>query len=166
MQKLFVRGFAVALAMAVAAPLGTYSAMAASDLDPIKVRQAMMKQNFANFRGVQSFLKGGRRAGTADTVVLRGESIASIADRLPAMFPKGTGLDKKGLKATRAKPAIWRQWDDFKAAAANLKKLAVELSEVAKGGDKAAIKVAMGKLDKEGCTGCHRNFRQSRPRKK
>lgn len=150
---LVVAGTAIFLGVAIDA-----GEVAAQD-DPIKVRRAAMKQLGGHMKGVGGFLKGGRRAGTAETVALRGQSIAAIAGKIPSLFPKGTSLaDGKG--ETGAKPVIWEQWSGFEKAAVNLASEANKLSAAAEKGDKAAIKVAMGSLGKNGCGGCHRTFRQ------
>lgn len=147
----------VVVAISIAITFDTVE-VAAQD-DPIKVRRAAMKQLGGHMKGIGGFLKGGRRAGTAETVALRGQSIAAIAGKIPALFPKGTSLaDGKG--ETGAKPVIWEQWPAFQKAAMNLASEANKLSAAAGKGDKAAIKVAMGSLGKNGCGGCHRTFRQ------
>jgi len=77
------------------------------------------------------------------------------------LFPKGTSLNDDAGK-TRAKPDIWRNWSGFKARAATLKAEATKLSQAAKSGDKTAIATAFGSLGKNGCGGCHRQFRGPR----
>ena len=149
----------IALAAAISTAVMFDAGVVVAQDDPIKVRRAAMKQLGAHMKGVGGFLKGGRRAGTAETVALRGQSMAAIAARIPALFPKGTSLaDGKG--ETGAKPVIWEQWSGFQKAAAALATEANKLSAAAESGDKAAIKVAMGSLGKNGCGGCHRTFRQ------
>lgn len=146
---------AIALGLAIAPVAGN----AQTKEDPVKIRRAAMKQMGGNMKGIGGFLKGGRRAGTADTVALRGQAIAAIAAKIPGFFPKGTSLED-GVGVTGAKPVIWAQWNDFKAAAANMAAKANKLSMVAENGDKAAIKAAMGDLGKKGCGGCHKTFRK------
>lgn len=138
---------------------GTTAVQARDGKDPVKVRRAAMKQMGGHMKGVGGFLKGGKRAGTAQTVALRGESIAAIADRIPSLFPKGTGLND-GVGETGAKPEIWQKWPEFQKAAANLGGLARKFAAAAETGDKQAIKTAMGVLGKQGCGGCHKIFRK------
>ena len=58
------------------------------------------------------------------------------------------------------RPAIWQDWDKFKAAAATLHQEATKLAEVAKGGDAQAIAAQFDVMGKNGCGGCHQSFRQ------
>ncbi len=153
------------MCLVIGLAFSTTGGNAASAKDPVKVRQAAMKQLGGNLKGVAGFLKGGRRAGTAETVALRGQSIAAIADRIPAMFPKGTGNDELGKAVTRAKSAIWEKPDAFKSAARTVRKNAEALTAAAAAGDKAAIGAALKALGKEGCAGCHRTFRAKRMKK-
>jgi cytochrome c556 len=165
MRKFLAMTALLALSLAFAqAPLSPVEARSAKD--SVKVRQAAMKQNAQNLRAVGGFLKGGKRAGTAETVALRGLAIAAVAEKLPSLFPKGTSLDDLGLKTTGAKPAIWQQSGDFEEAAGRLASLARALSDAAETGDKKKIAAAMGALGKQGCGGCHRTFRMKRPKKK
>ena len=159
MSKWIGRSALVSMGLAISLAVAFDGGAVFAQDDPIKVRRAAMKQLGAHMKGVGGFLKGGRRAGTAETVALRGQSIAAIAGKIPALFPKGTSLaDGKG--ETGAKPVIWEQWPAFQKAAANLTAEANKLTAAAEGGDKAAIKAAMASLGKNGCGGCHRTFRQ------
>ena len=127
--------------------------------DPIAVRKAMMKQNSAMLKNVKRFTKGHKRAVDAADLAIGGEILAVNADNMLKLFPKGSGGGK-----SRAKSEIWQDWNGFKAAAAVLKVEANKFAEVAKTGDKAAIKKQAGMLAKAGCGGCHQKFRG--PKKK
>lgn len=152
-----ILGAVLALAVVPAVLAGEVQAQNAKD--PIKVRRAGMKQMGGHMKGIGGFLKGGRRAGTVQTVALRGESIAAFAASMPKLFPKGTSLND-GAGETGAKPEIWQKWPEFQKAAANLGDLARKLATAAETGDKQAIKTAMGALGKQGCGGCHKPFRK------
>lgn len=162
MSRWMGRAMSAALVVALAVALAPGDGVAADD--PIKVRRAAMKQMGGHMKGVGGFLKGGKRAGTADTVSLRGESIVAIAGKIPSLFPKGTSLDD-GKGETGAKPVIWQKWPEFQKAASNMANEAKKLSAAADTGDKGAIKAAMGSLGKNGCGGCHRTFRQKLAKK-
>ena len=93
--------------------------------DPVKIRQAMMKENNTHIKAIKKYLKGHKNAkkearlGTAGDVELRAIALAGIAKRIPSMFPKGTSLKDRPGK-TRAKPAIWTENKKFRAAANRL----------------------------------------------
>ena len=161
MGKWSTYGLAVAVCACflVAAPLESASA------DPIKTRQAVMKELSGHAKAFKKFFKGGKtkkaiaRAGTAGDMVFRAMAIASTAGRLPTLFQKGSGMGK-----TRAKPEIWLKMGEFKGKAANLKSAAMAVQTAAEGGDMAAIKTAFGKMGKA-CGGCHKQFRAKKKKK-
>ena len=133
----------------------------AQGADPIAVRKAMMKQNSAMLKNVKSFLKGGKRAVGAEDLAIGGEILAVNADNMLKLFPKGSGGGK-----SRAKAEIWQDWNGFKAEAAVLKAEANKFAEVARTGDKEAIKKQAGMLGKAGCGSCHKKFRGPKKKKK
>lgn len=151
--------------LAVAVVVASVPADAQSGKNPIKIRQMAMKQNSGNLKGVFGFLKGGKRAGNADTVALRAQALAAFGEQIPGMFPKGTGMDDVGLKVSGAKSEVWSKPGDFRAAAANLSALARKLVAAAETGDKKQIAAAAGAVGKQGCGGCHKIFRMKRPKK-
>ena len=68
-------------------------------------------------------------------------------------------MDEIKQPRTGAKPEIWLDWEGFEKAAKTLEAEAVKLMEVAADGDKAAIAAQLGAMGKNGCGGCHRQFR-------
>ena len=143
--------------------IGSMGAMVqeAEGADPYAVRKAMMKQNSAMLKNVKGFLKGGKRAVGAEDLAIGGEILAVNADNMLKLFPKGSGGGK-----SRAKSDIWQDWNGFKAAAAVLKVEANKFANVARTGDKAAIKKQAGILGKAACGGCHKKFRGPKKKKK
>ena len=137
----------------------------AQSADPVKVRQAMMKENFAAYRQVSRFIKGHKRAPNAEAIPLYGQQVAANARRMASLFAKGTSLTDMPGK-TRAKPEIWQDFAGFKAFAANMGAEAKKLAQVAESGDKEAIGKALKSLNNNGCTGCHRKFRGPRSKKR
>ncbi|MDA0653439.1 MAG: cytochrome c [Proteobacteria bacterium] len=91
--------------------------------------------------------------------------MASLAKRLPGMFPKGTSLTDMPGKAY-AKPEIWTQNNKFRGAANNLASWSKDLEKAAATGDKAKIAAAMRGFGKETCGNCHKTFRMKKPKKK
>jgi cytochrome c556 len=146
--------FGLGLALAVVA--STAPTHAGSPADTIKERRALMKNMGGHAKGIGGFLKKGM--GTAADVAGRANAIAASADKIVALYPKGTGPDDN-VGETRAKPAIWTDRGKFEASAAKLKTLAMNLASAARGGDKKAIGMAMGAMGKQGCGGCHKLFR-------
>ncbi len=133
----------------------------AQSADPVAVRQALMKQNNAMLKNVKRFLKGHKRAVSAEDLALNGVILAGNADTILRLFAKGRGSGK-----TRAKAEIWQDWNGFKAAAANFKAEAMKYSKAAESGDKAVIKKAANRLNKSGCNGCHSKYRAPKKKKK
>lgn len=134
--------------------------IAAQDAKAVKERQELMKSNSANVKAIAAFVKGGK--GSAADVEQRLMRIASTADKIPDLFPKGTDVGALGPKATGAKMEIWSKADDFEKAAENLKTQAQKFAAVVKSGDKAMIGSTFGDFGKNACGTCHRTFRAKR----
>jgi cytochrome c556 len=120
----------------------------------IKARQEKLKD-----MGEQAKAIGGQmKSGTLDKTIMTdaAKKIAAYAHDLPAWFPKGTGPEA-GVK-TAAKPEIWSQPDDFKAAGEKLPLETDKLVEVVATGDAAAIGAQLQATGKT-CQGCHKQFR-------
>jgi cytochrome c556 len=71
-------------------------------------------------------------------------------------FPAGSGPD--AVQDTDAKANIWTNWDQFESAMAEFHKEAVQLAEIAKGGDAGTLRAQFVKTA-ETCKSCHREFR-------
>lgn len=121
--------------------------------DAVKDRRAEMKKISKANKALKKSSKAGDMAASKKQAMI----IIAGADRLAGLFPRGTDRGVLGAKATRAKPAIWSDWDTFKTKLGALKKVA---SNVA-GGNLAAAK-GMGKA----CGGCHKLFRGKKAKKK
>ncbi len=161
---------------AVAAPIEASYAQSAGAT--IEKRKALMKEMNGHLKAVRKFIKGPKkglsakklkrsiaRLGTAGDMELRAIAVSGQSGRLAAYFTKGTS-PSDGAGKTRAKPEIWAQWGDFKAAAAKMGKLADSLSDASASGDKAKMKAAATALGKKGCGGCHEDFRAPKKKKK
>ncbi len=154
-------GLAAGRALALCAALLCAPAAASASVEAeraVAARQAAMKELGAHSRHIAAFLRGGAAADMAS----RGRAVAAIAARLPGLFPEGSGLDALGLDKTGAKAAIWERWDAFQAASKTLATLGLALAAAAEDGDRAGIGGAMAALGRQGCGGCHRDFRQKR----
>ncbi|MBV8120032.1 MAG: cytochrome c, partial [Alphaproteobacteria bacterium] len=58
------------------------------------------------------------------------------------------------------KPAVWTDWNKFLGAQKGAAEKAEALLAAVKTGDKPAIQTAYADLGKNGCGGCHTNFRE------
>ena len=120
--------------------------------DAVKDRRAAMKQ----MSKANKAIKKASKAGNMAAAQTQARIIVATADKLAGLFPRGTDRGTLGKKATRAKPAIWSDWDTFKTKLGALRKVA---SNVA-GGDMTAAK-GIGKT----CGGCHKAFRGKKAKK-
>jgi cytochrome c556 len=135
---------------------GTHAVASADLTKVIQDRRQFMKGNAQNMVLINNFLEKGQ--GTSADVVDAADMLASNSKKIADMFPKGTGVDD-GVAQTHAEMAIWKDFDGFQAAAANMGALAAKLAAAAKSGDKATMTVQFQQLAKEGCGGCHIKFR-------
>lgn len=138
---------AAVLVTALAAPL------LAAPADTIRTRIAGYKELGASFKAVNDSLRGDAnlpaiRAATA--------KINASARAQYNWYPRGTGPGP-GLK-TGAKPEIWTQARQFRAAQDAFTTQAAALQRAAAGGNVDAIKAEARKLGGT-CKGCHDGFR-------
>ncbi len=159
MRNGMAKGAVVGLLLGAVLGMVPMAAATAGESDAVAVRQAMMKELGAHMRNIGAFLRG---AGTAADVAQRGQSIAAAAAKMPALFPEGSGIDDLGLARTGAKATIWQRWEDFESAAQTLRQQAMAFTLAAQTGERGRIGAAMGALGRQGCAGCHRDFRQKR----
>jgi cytochrome c556 len=89
-----------------------------------------------------------------DTTIESAQTIAITAQRMLDLFPAGSGGER-----SRAKEAIWQNWDDFKAASRNFTDAAASLVTAARSGERDAIGAALAATGKT-CKGCHQNYRK------
>lgn len=119
------------------------AAMTSDEL--VAARQAAMKQNGMTLRGAAQ-LSG------ADAVAVATTLLQNFTN-LPALFKEGSVTDK-----SKALPAVWENWDDFKgrfdadAATAQL------MLAAAMAGDTAGYVAAVDEIGKS-CGGCHMTYR-------
>jgi cytochrome c556 len=131
--------------------------VAAQDQSPaaiIKARQAHLKELGGAMKAIGDQLKSGAVDNAAVTTAAG--KIDLLAKDLPNWFPAGTGPEA-GVK-TAAKPEIWANPADFKAAADRLADEAEQLVAVAAMGDAAAIGGQFQATGKA-CGNCHKQFR-------
>lgn len=126
-------------------------------LDPA----AVIKERRDNFEAIGKAFKAVRGELEKDApdftlIAASATDINTRAMKIEGHFPAGTSVDD-GIK-TEALPAIWEKPAEFSAAAKKLVDESAKLTELAAGGDKAAVgaqAMTMGGA----CKGCHDKFR-------
>lgn len=152
LKTILVLASAVALLTSCAGFSGRYA---------VGERQGVMKSYSGNMKAIGAFLKTGQ--GSAADVASRARKMASGTGNLKGMFPMGTSSTDLPGK-TRAKPEIWQKKAAFDKAADDMADYATKFANAAASGDKAAMGAAAGALGKQGCGGCHKNFRGPKPK--
>src|SRR3546814_19711353 len=82
------------------------------------------------------------------------------SDLIPAAFEVEASLaEMDAVGKNRGKPDIWSNWDDFTEKAKSLEDKSAALASAFQSGDSGAIQTALGDMGKNGCGGCHDDFR-------
>jgi cytochrome c556 len=97
------------------------------------------------------------RAGKPDLAKIRTAAsfVAKAAAEQEKWFPAGSGPE---AGKTRARPEIWSQPEEFKAAMKLFSDAAPKLTAAANSGDAGAIRAAFGDVG-QSCKNCHDKFR-------
>jgi len=132
---------------AIAAIVIGISAMSAT-AGVIEDRKANFKANNVSMRTIGAALA----ADDFDAVASEAEKIAAWAMIMPDYFPEGSG------QGTSAKPAIWSNFDGFKAAAKANYDAAKAVAAAAGQQDAALAGEALQSLGAT-CKACHQNFK-------
>ena len=130
----------------------------AAQMAAVKDRQELMKSIGGNMKTVADFLKG--EGGTSDEAMAAASKINELAATIPSAFQMEASLDEMdAVGKNRGKPEIWLNWDGFVDAAETLEDTSATLVSAFQGGDNGAIQEAFGNMGKNGCGGCHNDFR-------
>ncbi|MEZ5825219.1 MAG: cytochrome c [Geminicoccaceae bacterium] len=121
----------------------------------VAYRKAVMKSLGAHMGALKSILTD--QTQLIDQVGLHAHAIGETAKLMPSMFPEGS-MDPP----TEALPVIWENPEGFQAAIDKLAETATALAETARGGDAQATLAAFGAMGKQGCGGCHGEFRKKK----
>ncbi len=146
-----IRSLLAAAALALLAGSALAQPTFATPQDAIKYRQATLKEMQQNFKRVAD-MAGGRADFDAKTA----EASAARAAELIKLPWAAFGPGPEGGKAS---PAIWKEQDKFKAAAAKAEAEVGKLAVAAKTGSLDAIKAAIGPAGAS-CKACHDAFRE------
>jgi cytochrome c556 len=122
--------------------------------DVIEKRQKLMKSNNA----ASKELKAAVAKGDYATVQAKAKTIEQNATMLADLFPKGSTSEK-----SRAKPEIWKKWDEFGKKLTALKDAATALARTARTKNEMEVG-AKFKAFGSTCKDCHESFRA--PKKK
>jgi cytochrome c556 len=149
MRKLAAAGLAVAL--------GAGAATAFAQVKPetlVKQRQSAMTLQWKYFGPLLRMAKGQQPYDAA--VAARYAGYLDVLTKLAwDGFPEST----KDVKNTNALPAIWAEPAKFKQGQDRLHTAVAALVAASKGADEAAVKAAIGDVDKA-CGACHDNFKK------
>ena len=148
-------GFAAA-ALALTLGFGTAVVMAQDKEAEIKTRRDTMKRQGDDLKAVSDYVKGEADQAKAEAAIA---DLESLAPKIVDLFPTGTGMDAFPGK-TGAKPAIWAEWDKFKAIPPVLADEEKKLDAAIKSGDKAAVGAQLANTGKNGCGACHTPYRE------
>ena len=147
----FVRPALALAVLALAAASVQAQPAFASPKDAIKFRKDTLKEMQQNFKRVADMA-----SGKADFDAKVAETSAARAAELIKLPWAGFGPGTEGGKAL---PAIWKEQDKFKAAAAKGEEEVAKLAAAAKTGSLDAIKAAIGGAGAS-CKACHDSFRE------
>lgn len=120
----------------------------------IKYRQSAFRVIVWNFAPMGAMVKGEMPYNQED-FAKKAERVSILSAMPLEGFPEGSdqGAD------TEAKPEIWKEWDKFKTGMEKFQTEAAARAEIAKGGDRDAIKEQFGKTA-ETCKACHKHFKK------
>jgi cytochrome c556 len=137
----------------IAAVIASMALIASSQVfaqaDVIEKRQSAMKSNSVDAKAIKAAIESKDYA----TIETKAKEIMGTAEKIPALFPKGSTTGK-----TKATAAIWEKSEDFTKSAKNLGKAASELAAAAKAKDDGEIGVKVKALG-DVCGSCHKAFR-------
>ena len=120
----------------------------------IEYRRSAMTMIGWNFGPMSAMVKG-KIPFDAKEFAKHAERISTLTPQVLEGFAKGSD---KGAE-TDAKPDIWTHFDDFQSKLDDLVKESKAMSDVAKGGDEAAMKDQFKKLG-GACKACHDKYKK------
>jgi len=139
--------------VAIAAALLVAACAAATPAERIQARQELMRSNKAALIELGK-MTSGEAPWNAEAAQRLAQRISSNSERIPALAEKGTGPEGG---RTRARPAIWTDFDSFERAAWNVEDLAKSIVTLARAGDEAGVRARVTRLEKD-CDACHTRF--------
>ena len=119
----------------------------------IAARQELMRSNKAALIELGK-ITSGEAPWNAAAAQRFATTITNNAARIPDLAGKGTGPEGG---RTRARPAIWSDFDSFERAAWNVEDRSRGILALALAGDEAGVRARVTQLEKE-CDACHQRF--------
>jgi cytochrome c556 len=116
-----------------------------------KYRVGVMKAIGGQMTSLGASLKG---QVYTENLKLHASAMASMADIVPQVFPKGSGVEK-----SETLPAVWEKPEEFKQRMDDFVSAAKQLEKIVSSDDMKAIGGGVQKLGKT-CKGCHDDFRE------
>jgi cytochrome c556 len=141
----------VALASWATAAYGQSDAVKA-DEGTLKYRQSLMETIGGDMASLSNMMKYGILLPSAAQV--HADGLASHANLIATAFER-----RVTAGPTDAQPAIWEKPDEFRQSVEKFEAETARLSEVAKGGDLAALGAQL-KATGKACGSCHETFRK------
>ena len=114
----------------------------------IDARRALMKDNLAKMKAMGAVVEA--KSGDLAQMAEIAAGLQANAEKIADLFPKGTSLADMPDK-TNAKPEIWANFDDFKAAASELVTESGKLADAAKSGNMDAFAAQYDVTGEKGC---------------
>ncbi|MFH2129192.1 MAG: cytochrome c, partial [bacterium] len=133
------RKYVAVLAVLISLGLFASTLSAQEDSAYVEYRQALMKSLGTQMGSIGAILKN--RLPMKENIASHASIIAIDSELLPSGFEKETMAGK-----TEASPAVWQQWEQFKAAAMATGKESQKLAEVATSGSVGDIAGQMKNL--------------------
>lgn len=132
-------------------------AASAEDLEAaVKERRALMKDTVAPAAKLGGQMVKGVVAFDSAKASKAMTDINGVPDKYVTLFPKGT--EAGAIPDSEALPAIWEDFDAFKALATKLKEASAKAAAAAEEG-KETFAAAFGDMTKV-CKECHESFRE------
>lgn len=141
------------------AGLAVYATVATSAEDlaaAVKERRAMMKDTVAPAAKLGGQMVKGVVPFDAAKAAKAMNDISGVPEKYVTLFPKGT--EHGAVPDSEALPAIWENFDDFKALAMKLKDTSAKAAGAAEQG-KGTFAAAFGDMTKV-CKQCHESYRE------
>ncbi|MBL23212.1 MAG: hypothetical protein CMM48_04865 [Rhodospirillaceae bacterium] len=119
-------------------------------------RMATMKNMGAAMKQIKAMIKGRADYDAARVEELARAIAAHSGEKMTSLFPQGSDE-----KPAQTKPAVWSDWQRFRALADDLQQKAIALANAA--GSAATAKSPYRAVSKN-CRSCHKKFRKKRKR--
>lgn len=146
---------AIVTACALGCAVAAGAAVAETDPDnAVKYRQAVLQTMGANLTGIAMNVRG--EVAFPDAVAVHAALVAEASPLLLPSFEQNTA--GQGSAQTKAKDAIWDNWEEFAQMARDTEAAALELASIAESGDRSAIGRQLGAVGAT-CKACHDKYR-------